>query len=429
MFIDRDMYRGVSSMKWNGELGALYGDNSGAVISRYLSLAREFDAAFGPGEGAFVSAPGRTELAGNHTDHQNGTVLCAAVTLDAAAVASGSGDRLVRILSRGFGEIRLTLDDLSPRPEERGTAHGLVRGVAARLQGEGFTVGGLNAVVDSQVPVGGGLSSSAAFEVLVGEMFSRLYNGNRIDPITLAMAGQAAEREYFGKPSGLMDQTASACGGITMIDFADPAAPKVERISFDFRRHGYVLCAVDVGTSHADLTDDYAAIPADMKAVAGELGAELLRYADPGRLADSAFRQELARRLSPRAVARAEHFFEENARVPRMADALRRGDMEEYIRLMNESGASSRDKLGNVVPALHPERTEMARALDRAEALLKGRGAWRIHGGGFAGSIQCLTPAEDFPAFAAKMDEYYGNGACFELHVRPCGAHALGYGV
>ena len=429
MFIDRDMYRGISSMKWNGELGALYGDNSGAVITRYLSLAREFDAAFGPAEGAFVSAPGRTELAGNHTDHQNGIVLCAAVTLDDAALASGSDDDTVIIHSRGFGEIRLTLDDLSPRPEERGTAAGLVRGVAAQLKAGGIAVGGLRAVVDSQVPVGGGFSSSAAFEVLVGEMFSRLYNGNRVDPITLAQAGQAAEREYFGKPSGLMDQTASACGGITMIDFADPAAPRVERIDFDFRRHGFVLCAVDAGTSHADLTDDYAAIPADMKAAAEILGAELLRYADPARMEDDEVRQELERRLSPRAIARAQHFFEENDRVPRMAEALRRDDMDEYIRLMNESGASSREKLGNVIPALHPERTEMALALDRAEALLRGRGAWRIHGGGFAGSIQCLMPEEDFPAFAAKMDGYYGAGACFELHVRPCGAHALGYGV
>ena len=428
MFKDRDLYRGISSMKWAGEIGVLYGDDR-AAINRYLSLAAEFDAVFGPSEGAFVSAPGRTELAGNHTDHQNGMVLCAAVTRDAAAVASGSGDDTVRIISHGFGEITLKLDDLSPRPEERGTTRGIVRGVAAWFRDRGLAYGGVNAVVDSQIPVGGGLSSSAAFEVLIGKIFSRLFNLNRVDGISLALAGQAAERDYFGKPSGLMDQTASACGGVTMIDFADPENPKVERIPFDFRKSGYVLCAVDTGTSHAGLTEEYASIPRDMKAAAEKLGTALLRDADPARLADPAVRTELEQSLSPLAVARAEHFFEENARVPLMAEALRRGNMAEYIRLMNESGASSREKLQNVIPALHPERNDMAVALDRAEALLRGRGAWRIHGGGFAGSIQCLVPADDYPAFAAKMNGYYGDGACFELRVRPCGAHALGYGI
>lgn len=410
----------LNTFKWVSELAHLYELDTRPAMARYISLAEEFGRTFGEQEAFLVSAPGRTELAGNHTDHQNGIVLCAAVTRDTLAAAAASDDNTVDIRSRGFGDIRVSLDDLSPRPEESGTSAGIVRGVAAALKKRGCGVGGFRAVMDSQVPAGSGLSSSAAFEVLVGSLFNLFYNDFQIDPMTVAMAGQTAERDYFGKPSGLMDQAASACGGITMIDFADPDAPKVERIDFDFRKNGYVLCAVDTRTSHADLTDDYASIPADMKQCARALGAELLRYADPAALSG------LEKDLPRRALLRAEHFFGENARVPLMADALRRGDMAEYIRQMNASGASSREKLQNVIPSRHPESSEMAAALDRAEALLTGKGAWRIHGGGFAGCIQCLVPAEDFDGFRKKMDAYYGEGACFELRVRPCGPHIFG---
>ncbi len=426
---NNDNYASLKTLKWGGELAVLYGGDTSRAVSRYISMAEEFRAAFGDCEAYFVSAPGRTELAGNHIDHQNGIVLCAAVTMDAAAVAAKSGDDTVRILSRGYGEIALVLDDLSPREEEKGTTQGIIRGVAAHFRRRGLAAGGLRAVVDSMVPAGGGLSSSAAFEVLIGQMFSLLYNRSGVDALTLARIGQGAEREYFGKPSGLMDQAASACGGITMIDFGDPDDTRVERIDFDFRRHGYVLCAVDTRTSHADLTDDYASIPEEMRMAANALGGELLRYVDPHSLEDAAVRAKLEAILPERAILRAEHFFAENARVPLMADALRRGDMEAYIRLMNQSGASSREKLQNVIPSRHPDQDQMAVALDRAEALLKGKGAWRIHGGGFAGCIQCLVPEDDYPGFERAMDAYYGDGACFELRIRPCGPHVLGTGI
>ena len=414
----------LSTGGFDDALSRVCGGSPREASDRILSLADSFEQAFGSADVRVASAPGRTELAGNHTDHQNGIVLCAAVTADALCVASASEDDQVVLLSRGFGEIRVTLDSLDPRSGEKGTSEGIIRGIAAGFAKRGMRVGGLRAVMDSQVPAGGGLSSSAAFEVLVGALFSLFYNNNEVDALTLAKIGQGAERDYFGKPSGLMDQAASACGGITMIDFGDPENVKVDEIAFDFRENGYVLCAVDTRTSHADLTEDYAAIPTEMRMAAAACGSELLRYLDP-----AVFRARLAEgslaSLPPRAILRAEHFFEENARVPYMAQALRDRNVSEYIRLMNASGASSREKLQNVVPSLHPEMTEMALALDRAAELLDGKGAWRIHGGGFAGCIQCLVPETDYPAFREKMDGFYGEGACFELRIRPCGVFVL----
>ncbi len=399
----------------DGEFVRLYG--SAHPAARYLALLDAFEARFGTAEAVIVSAPGRTEICGNHTDHQRGRVLCAAVTMDTLAVAAPADDLSVTLLSEGYPELRLSLEDTAPRPEEAGTTAALIRGVAAGLRQKGLAVGGLRAVLTSTVLAGGGLSSSASFEILIGALFTRLSGASDLPPMELAKIGQAAERDWFGKPCGLMDQAACAEGGITLIDFLSPAEPAVERIDFDYREAGYVLCAADTRTSHADLTDDYAAIPADMTAVAHALGAEVLRLADPARLEDPAVRAS----LSPLALDRAEHFFLENERVVCMAEALRRRDMPQVIALMNESGRSSRELLRNVVPAGDPSRNGMAVALDRAEALLRGKGAWRVHGGGFAGCIQCLVPAEDYDAFREAMDGFYGKGACFELRVRPAG--------
>ena len=407
------------------QLAALYGA-ADAAQTRYARLCEEYLQTFGDAPGALlVSAPGRTELAGNHTDHQLGIVLCAAVTRDIAAAAAPTEDNAVEIVSEGFGIVRVSLGERAPREEEAGTTAALIRGVAAGFAAKGLRVGGFRACVHSLVPAGGGLSSSAAFEILTGAIFSALYNGGRVDALTLARIGQSAERDYFGKPSGLMDQAASAFGGITKIDFADGERPDVLRIAFDFRAHGYVLCAVNTHSRHDDLTPDYAAIPRDMTAVAKAFGKDVLRQVDPAAFAAPEVRARLARNISPIAVDRAIHFFAEDERVIRMAAALQEGNMPEYIRNMNASGASSRTLLRNVVPALHPERTEMATALDRAAALLDGKGAWRIHGGGFAGCIQCLVPAADYEAFCAAMDGDYGEGACFELRTRDCGAHVL----
>ena len=410
---------------YDAQLRALYGA-ADAPRARYTRLCEEYVQTFGDAPDALLlSAPGRTELAGNHTDHQLGIVLCAAVTRDIAAAAAPTKDNVVEIVSEGFGSVCVSLGDLAPQEAETGTTSALIRGVAAAFAARGLRIGGFRACVHSLVPAGGGLSSSAAFEILTGAIFSALYNGGDVDALTLARIGQSAERDYFGKPSGLMDQAASAFGGITKIDFADSERPDVLRIAFDFRAHGYVLCAVNTHSRHDDLTPDYAAIPRDMTAVAKAFGKSVLRQVDSAAFAAPGVREQLARDISPIAVDRAEHFFTEDERVIRMAAALQAGDMPEYIRNMNASGASSRTLLRNVVPALHPERTEMATALDRAAALLEGEGAWRIHGGGFAGCIQCLVPAADYEDFRTAMDGYYGSGACFELRTRDCGAHVL----
>ena len=415
----------LAAHRCDGPLAALYGA-ADTARDRYMRLCEGFLQDFGDAPDAvLLSAPGRTELAGNHTDHQLGIVLCAAVTLDIAAAAAPAPDGAAEIVSDGFGRVRVSLGELAPQASETGTTAALIRGVAAGFAARGLKIGGFRARVHSLVPAGGGLSSSAAFENLVGAILSALYHGGAVDALTLARISQSAERNYFGKPSGLMDQAASAFGGITKIDFADPEHPDVTRLAFDFAAHGYVLCAVNTHTRHDDLTADYAAIPRDMTAVANALGQPVLRRVDPAAFSAPGVCERLAREVSPLAVRRAGHFFAENERVERMAAALQAGDMKEYIKQMNASGASSRSELQNIVPAQHPERTEMAEALDRAAALLMSGGAWRIHGGGFAGCIQCLVPEDRFEAFRAAMDGFYGGGACFALRVRPFGAYAL----
>ena len=326
----------LAAGKYDAPLAALYGA-ADAPRSRYARLCEEYLRTFGDAPDALlISAPGRTELAGNHTDHQLGIVLCAAVTLDTAAAAASAADNAVEIVSDGFGRVRVSLDDLAPRENETGTTAALIRGVAAGFAAEGLRIGGWRACIHSLVPAGGGLSSSAAFEILTGAIFSALYNGGRVDALTLARIGQSAERNYFGKPSGLMDQAASAFGGITKIDFAGSDRPDVTRIAFDFRAHGYILCAVNTHSRHDDLTPDYAAIPRDMTAVARAFGKDVLRQVNPAAFAAPEMRERLARDISPVAADRAEHFFAEDERVERMAAALLEGDMPEYIRNMKE---------------------------------------------------------------------------------------------
>jgi galactokinase len=402
-------------------------DDAAAARARYLHLTDLYAEQFGDGTDIrFFSAPGRTEVCGNHTDHNHGCVIAAAINLDAVACAEKTADGIIRIKSENYPGDTVDLSVLTPQEKEREKSVSLVRGVAARFQQLGYQIGGLNAVTVNNVLKGSGMSSSAAFEVLVGTLLNFLYNDGKISPVEIAKIAQYAENEFFGKPCGLMDQVACAVGGIVAIDFADPKQPVIEQIDFDLTAAGYNLCIVNTGGNHADLTDDYASIPAEMKLCAEALGAELLRYADGSALSDPPRRAELEKALPPRAILRAEHFFAENARVPRMAEALCRGDMAEYIYLMNASGLSSREKLQNVVPSLSPSHNEMALALDRAGELLSGKGAWRIHGGGFAGCIQCLVPLADYDAFRAEMDVFYGEGACFELRVRPCGPHIFG---
>ncbi|MDO4573318.1 MAG: galactokinase family protein, partial [Clostridia bacterium] len=401
----------------------LYGSAAGAQPARCLKALRSFLDIYGERAAPrLFSAPGRAEIGGNHTDHQGGRVLAAAVTLDILAVVAPSRDGLVRIKSDGYPMLKVHTRELAPKKHERGGSHALVRGVADGLRRAGFRLGGFDAFMTSEVPKGSGLSSSAAFGVLVGSIFSGLYNGGAIPPLALAQAARHAENRYFGKPSGLMDQLAAAEGGFTFIDFADAARPRVRRIERTLRPLGWTLCIVAPGGGHARLTHEYAAIPADMDAVAAQFKKPHL-----SSVREEDFYQALGSlrgRVGDRALLRAMHFFSENARVPAMAEALEAGDMPRLAALLNASGESSFKRLQNIWPAAPQERS-LALALALSERLLAGRGAWRVHGGGFAGTILALMPAGALPDYAAEMTRVFGEGCCYPLEVRPAGGAEL----
>lgn len=349
-------------------------------------------------------APGRTELAGNHTDHQNGRVLAAAVDAGITAEVSVRADGVIHVVSNGFAPFSVPTEDLTPRPAEYGTPQALVRGMAAALAARGARVGGFDASVSSELRPGGGLSSSAAFEILVGRVLNALYNGGALSARTLAEAGQTAERTHFGKPCGLMDQLACALGGAVYMDFA---SGELRRLEAPFAAMGLTLCLTDTGGSHAGLSAAYAEIFEDMCGVAARFGARTLSEV-PAELFS-------ARRRPGRADDRAVHFFAENARVAQMRDALLCGDGAAYLRGMNASGRSSETLLRNITTPAGDER--LARGLALSDRLLDGRGAWRVHGGGFAGCVQALLPRADFPAYRAAMDAAFGSGACREIKI------------
>lgn len=406
--------------EYNSHLEFLYG-HAQTAIPRYTDLLKNYVNLFGDEDLTVLSAPGRTELAGNHTDHQLGRVLCAAIHLDTLAAVAPARDNTITLISEGFGETKLSLDQLQPVPEEIGTTAALIRGVAAALRDMGYKTGGFRAYITSQIPGGGGLSSSAAFEILVGAIFSALYNNRSLSPVQLAEAGYQAENRYFGKPCGRMDQMACALGGIQMIDFYDPVVPAVTGIDFDFRSAGYVLCVVDSHTDHADLTADYAAIPQDMATVAAFFHQKYLRYVN---LFDfSKALPQLERELPKRCINRAAHFFEEDRRVGQMAAVLSNRNVEAYRAMMQLSGNSSRWQLGNIVPPSQPERRGLETALERCKAALGGQGAYRVHGGGFAGYVQCLVPAEHWEGFRTELEGHYGVASVTELRIRPVGSY------
>ena len=366
------------------------------------------------------SAPGRTELSGNHTDHQHGRVLAAAVNRETVAAVAENGTQTVRLLSEGYPMCEIDLTDLAVKPAEVNTTAALIRGVAAQFAPYGLK--GFDTCVCSNVLSGSGLSSSAAFEVLVGTVFNHLCAGGKT-PVEIAQIGQYAENVYFGKPCGLMDQTASSVGNIIGIDFADPAAPVVTPIPFDFSASGYSLCIIDTGASHADLTDEYAAITRELKAVCRFFGKEFLRD-----LPEETFFARIAdvrREVGDRAVLRAIHVYEENRRVAAQTDALLRGDFPGFLAYVRESGMSSWRLLQNVVPAGRIEAQEVAYALTVAEALLGGRGACRVHGGGFAGTIQAFVPNDILEAFRTGMDAALFPGSCQVMSIRKTGGVLL----
>ncbi len=363
------------------------------------------------------TAPGRTELGGNHTDHNHGKVLAAAVQLEAAAVAEPIKDR-IEVRSGGWDKIfSIDLGNLTPQKEEEGKTEALLRGVAAEFQKRGHQVGGFRACVESSVLQGSGLSSSAAFEVLTGTILNSLYNDGTIAPAELAMIGQTAENVHFGKPCGLMDQMASALGGVITIDFKHPSAPEVRKLDVEFSAEGWSLCIVNTKGDHADLTPEYAAIRAEMNQVAGHFGRTVLRD-----VSEAAFYDELpslSGRLSHRALLRAIHFFEENHRVDAMVSALEEGRIRTYLDLVNASGRSSAQFLQNVYSLKHLNEQPIPLALALTEKFLAGEGACRVHGGGFAGTIQTYVPLNRRREYAKTMEAVFGPGSVIELTVRP----------
>jgi galactokinase len=397
--------------------------NFASPYARRAFLAERLRAHAADATPRFFSAPGRTELSGSHTDHSGGRVLAGAVTADILAAVAPTPEPVVRIESEGFAPFRVDLRDLAPRDDEAGTAASLTRGVAALLAADGALLGGFTACLHSELPAGAGLSSSAAFELLMGCVWNGLYNGGRVAAEDLAVVGRAAEQTYFGKPCGLMDQLVCALGGVVEIDFATPR-PRVRRLAVDFAAHGLALVVVDTRDSHAGLDDEYAAIPADMSAAAAALGLTSLTPLDPAALVHEAAR--VRERAGDRALLRALHFVSENERVERQAAALERGDLDAYLADMRASGESSLQWLQNCVVPNRPERQGLAVALALTGVLLRGaRAAWRVHGGGFGGSIQVLLARERLDDYRRQMDAAFGAGATRPLELRATGAGPL----
>ena len=383
------------------------------------TLDAGFAASFGGAPERYFSAPGRTEIGGNHTDHQRGRVLAGAVNLDTVAAVRVNGTKTIRIQSKGYPMSVVDLENLTPVAEEINSTPALIRGVAARFVQLGCKVEGFDAYCESTVLPGSGLSSSAAYEVLIGTIINGLFFDGKVSQPEIAMIGQYAENVFFGKPCGLMDQMASAVGNLVTIDFFDKENPVIEPVNFDFASCGHALCIIDSGADHADLTDEYAAIPGEIKAVAACFGKEVLTQIDEADF--YAKIPELRKACGDRAVMRCIHFYQENARVPHQVAALREGNFDKFLSLVKQSGYSSWMYLQNVIPAGYKAHQDVAVALGLAEHFLQGRGAYRVHGGGFAGTIQAFVPFDLLDAFVAGMDSALGEGACHVLSIRPQG--------
>ena len=362
------------------------------------------------------SAPGRTEIGGNHTDHQHGCVLAAAVDLETVATVWLDESNQIQIQSEGYPVVTVDLNDLNVREEEKNTTAALIRGVASAFAQRGAKLSGFRAKVHSTVLPGSGLSSSAAFEVLIGTILNELFFDKKLTPVEIAQIGQYAENVYFGKPCGLMDQTASSVGGMVFIDFNDPTNPVVEKINFNLRDAGYALCIVDTGADHADLTDEYAAIPAEMKQVCSFFGKDVLRQIPEEDF--FAALPALRKQVPDRAILRAMHFYEENERVQAQVKALKDKKLDTFLELVKESGRSSWMYLQNITPTGSIMHQEVAVALALCEKLLAGKGAYRVHGGGFAGTVQAFVPLDMLDLFKHSIEAVLGKNACHVLNIR-----------
>lgn len=391
--------------------------------TRYAKALLEFEKLYGTDRDVgFYSVAGRSELSGNHTDHNHGCVIAASIDLDIIAVAAKSEGSVIRVKSEGFREDVVDIDVFrEPKDGKIECSAALIAGMAAGFRKEGHAVGGFDAYTTSNVLKGSGISSSAAFEDMIGNILSHLYNGGKVDNVEIAKLAQYAENVFFGKPCGLMDQVACAVGGIVAIDFADPKQPVIEQIDFDITGAGYNLCIVNTGGNHADLTDDYASVPAEMKAVAATFGKTVLR--DVNEADVIAKIPDLRATVGDRAVLRALHFYEENRRVAKQKAALRAGDLDAFFANVLASGRSSFCYLQNVYTTKNLTEQGLSLALCLAERTLAGKkAAWRVHGGGFAGTVQAFVPNGEVETFRACMDAVFGKGACMVLRIRPVGA-------
>lgn len=421
-----DLYK----MLKNGEMDQSLIQTGCEDINAYRTRATEvmngFEKTFGVKEdtlAALCSAPGRTEICGNHTDHQHGHVLAAAVNLDFLACVSPNGTQTVHFQSEGWPMTTVDLSDLKQQEAEKETTASLVRGVMAELAKAGYTIGGFDMYAVSNVLPGSGLSSSAACEILLGVAGNHLFCQDELDAVTLAKIGQKAENQYFGKPSGLMDQTASSVGDAVAIDFADPSAPIVRSVTANLEELGLALCIVDCGADHAALTGEYASIPREMEKVAAFFGKKVLREVQEEEVLKAM--PQLRRAVGDRAVLRALHFYADDRRAVEEADALERRDRDAFLQLVKESGRSSWELLQNITPAGAVEAQDMAIALEAAEIALNGKGACRVHGGGFAGTIQAFVPTESVSEFCEKMELMLKKGCCHVLNIRPTGGIVL----
>ncbi len=411
----------IKADKYDSALKKLYkATEINSQKERYIRVSNEFDEIFGAGREVEVfSAPGRTEVCGNHTDHNHGKVLAASVDLDAIAVASKNDNGIVKIKSEGHDMDIADLSNLDVIEEEFGHSNALVRGVCAGFIKWGYKVGGFDAATASDVLSGSGLSSSAAFEVLVGNIINYLFNDGKATAVEIAQIAQYAENVYFGKPCGLMDQMACSVGGFVQIDFKDPAKPIINKVDFNFASCNHSLCIIDSGADHADLTDEYAAVRIEMEKAAEVFGKKVLREVDRNE-----FEANIAKvrsEVNDRAVLRAKHFFKENERVEKQAAALAKGDFEEFKALVIESGFSSYMYNQNVFSCKAPTSQAVSVALAMCDDILKGKGAWRVHGGGFAGTIQAFVPNDMLQEFKAKICAVFGEKSCYVLNIRPVG--------
>ena len=417
----------VQQAAFHKTLTRLYGaEGAEKAHSRCMEVMEEFYKTFDRSAEALFSAPGRTEIGGNHTDHQKGCVLAASVDLDILAAVAPTQSGIIRVLSQGYPMIEVDLRELDPKEEEINTSAALIRGVASCMSAMGCDLRerGLDVYMTSTVPKGSGLSSSAAYEVLIGTMLNELFWAGHCTPVELAQIGQYAENVFFGKPCGLMDQTASSVGGVVAIDFADTAHPIVERLDVDLHTCGYALCILDSGAGHEDLTGEYSAITEELRAVCRVFGKEVLR-----EVSEADFLAELPhvrKAVGDRAVNRAFHVYGENRRVREEVQALRSGDFQRFLTLVRESGRSSAMYLQNIIPTGSTTAQELMVTIALCERMLEGRGAVRVHGGGFGGTAQAFVPLDMLDGFRDRVEASLGRGCCHVVRIRPAGGIRLG---